>query len=156
MGKDQIKKRLAEQKRIIKKVLEDYLEIFECPCDWQHFIYWVSKEQGPGWQDGIQNDLVDCALELPFYRSNTPSQPEYWLASEVTCERCGTKWKHYSIEWRMLAFQNRLVRLDQDELDFDEFPNLMISESIYATVGHEPDPDIHRLTTSEWVQFMKG
>lgn len=156
MGKDQIKKHLDKQRRIVKEVLEGYLEIFDCPCDWPQFMYWVSKEQGPGWQDGIQNDLVDIALELPFYRSNTPSQPEYWLASEVICERCGAQWKHYSIEWRMLAFQKRLLRLDQDELDLAEFPDLMISESIYATVGHEPHPDIPRLTTSEWVQFMKG
>jgi hypothetical protein len=153
---DQIRKRLAEQRKIVKDVLEGYLEIFDCPCDWPQFIYWVGKEQGPGWQDGIQNDLVEIALELPFYRSDEPSQPEYWLASEVTCERCGARWKCYSVEWRMLAFQNRLVRLDKGDLGLSEFPDLIISNSISATVGHEPGPKIPRLTTEEWVRFMKG
>lgn len=156
MNQDQLRKQIEEQRKIVKEVLEGHLALFECPCDWPQFVYWVSKEQGPGWQDGIQNDLVEIALELPFYRSDPPSQPEYWLASEVSCEHCGARWKHYSIEWRMLAFQKKLIRTDKDDPGISEFPDLLISTSIFATVGHQPGPEIPRLTIEEWVQFMKG
>ena len=156
MKLEEIRQRAAKQRKIVQDVLNGYLELFGCPCDWPQFIYWVGKEQGPGWQDGIQNDLVDLALELPFYHAAPPSQPEYWLTSEVSCERCGARWKYYSIEWRMLAFQKKLIRLDQINKRIKDFPDLMISESIYATVGHEPDPEIPRLSTEDWVMFMKA
>ena len=156
MKLEEIRQRAAEQRKIVQEVLDGYLELFECPCDWPQFVYWAGKEQGPGWQDGIQNDLVDLALELPFYKSIPPSQPEYWLSSEVVCERCGARWNYYSIEWRMLAFQKKLLRTDKVELGLDDFPPQMISESIYATVGHEPEPGIPQLSTKEWVLFMKA
>ena len=145
---------VEEQRKIVGDVLNKYLEDNECPCDWPQFRYWVSKQQGPGWQDGIQNDLIDLALELPTFRSISPPNPEYWLEAEVHCDHCGSRWNYYSEEWRMLAFQRRLIRLDKTDDDLEKFPELMISESIYATVGKEPLSEIQRLTTEGWVKFM--
>ena len=156
MNKDQLRKRVMDQKNVVIDVLKNYLEDNDCPCDWPQFKYWVSKQQGPGWQDGIQNDLIEAALELPVFRLVSPPKPEYWLESEVHCDQCGAKWSFFSEEWRMLAFQKRLIPIDKSDEDPEELPDIIVSESIFATVGREPLPEIQRLSTDEWVKFMKG
>ena len=153
---DNIRKRLADQQKKVRDVLNNYMEKNKCPCDWPQFRYWVSKKQGPGWQDGIQNDLIQLALELPIFYLISPPKPEYWLEAEVHCDQCNAKWNYYSEEWRMLAFQKRLIRLDKNDDNFADFPELLISESIFATAGREPHPEIPKLSTDEWEKFMGG
>ena len=156
MNIKELKKLRAAERKIVGIVLNQYLEKNACPCNWTQFRYWVSKEQGPGWQDEIQNALVEIALELPIFLSEIPSNPEYGLAAEVCCEHCSTKWKHFKIEWRMLAFKEQLIPSNLHEEEFTNFPDQLVSESIFATAGREPHQSIQRLSISEWIDFMQG
>lgn len=109
--REEILRRLEYQRRVVGDVLATYLASHQCPCRWPQFVYWVGKERPPRSQDSIQNDLVAAALELPFYVREPPAKPEYWLKQLVRCDRCGARWKHFSEEWRMLAFHETLIRV---------------------------------------------
>jgi hypothetical protein len=146
---------VARRRSTVESVLGWYLSSSRCPCSWPQFVFWAGKEQGPGWQDGIQNDLVSAALRLQFFVCTKPSVPEYWLQDDVHCAECGSRWKHFSEEWRMLAFQERLVLLDRKISMPAEYSGI-IGSSIAATVGHEPAEGRAMLSLEGWERFMKG
>jgi hypothetical protein len=139
---------------VVDRVLAALTEGGSCPCASPRFVYWAGKPQGPGWQDNIQNELVTAALRLPFFESSPPASPEYWLESEVRCTRCGAFWKHYCEEWRMMAFQHRLVRTDGFGPGNGGFEGL-IGHDVAATAGYEPK-ELVRLSRDEWAGFMTG
>jgi hypothetical protein len=139
---------------MVERVLAVLSEGGSCPCSSPRFVYWAGKPQGPGWQDNTQNELVTAALRLPFFEASPPAVPEYWLESDVRCARCGAHWKHYCEEWRMLAFQHRLVRSDGRAPD-TACHSRLVGDDIAATAGFEPE-GLRRLTLEEWAAFMLG
>ena len=153
MDISEARKQLAEQKTTVNDVLSRYIEQHGCPCDWPQFEYWVSKSQGPGWQDNIQNELVESARKLPcFYRP--PSRPaEYGPDSSLTCSRCGREWRYSSWEWRMLAYHEQLIPLKPSSAAavFGE----TVDANYFATIGQEPR-SARLLSSDEWAEFMLG
>lgn len=145
-----------ERREAAVLVLSEYLRSHSCICTWPQFGFWAGKEQGPGWQDNLQNDLVEAALDLPFMRREPPSVPEYWLESEVVCGNCCSRWKHFRVEWRMLAFQDRLVPYGSSGPGPSSGYGHLTGDSICATLGHEPEAGRPILSTGEWMNFMLG
>lgn len=144
-------RRLELVNKSVRRVLDEYSSDGICPCDRPQFIYWVGKEQGPGWQDTLQNILVRQTLDLEFFEKTEIQKKEYWYSGSYFCGRCGTMWHHYSMEWRMLAFHERLLK--EGEKDPGSLFPGMISEDIAATVGFEPPPD-RIISLDQWVDFM--
>lgn len=142
------------RRQTVAGVLKEYLSSHECPCRWPQFVYWVGKEQRPGWQDEIQNHLVEAALKLKTYVKTRPTDQEYGLEAVLHCTKCGARWKYFSEEWRMMAFRKRLLRTDGD-LGDPEGAGL-ISACIAATVGFEPPDGTPTLLLQEWENYMLG
>lgn len=147
-------KAVEGRRRLVEGVLSEYLSFHECPCRWPQFVSRMGKEQGPGWQDEIQNHLVEAALKLKSYVKVRPADPEFWLEAILHCTKCGSKWKYFSEEWRMSAFRMRLLRTDGDR--GDPAGAGMISSFIFATVGFEPPDDTPMLSLEEWANYMLG
>jgi hypothetical protein len=145
---------MTHEKTVVASALHKYVATNLCPCNWPQFEYWVSKPQGPGWQDEIQNTLIESLLELRNFERTQPKVPEFGLVDELHCFSCGVKWKHYSHEWRMLAFQERLIRLDKPSPDVTTFVGF-IGANIFATLGQEPI-GAPSLTLDQWSKFMEG
>lgn len=152
-AKAAILEQIARQKSIVKDVLNRHVISFSCPCNWPQFEYWVSKSQGPGWHDGIQNDLVDQARRLTCFQRITPEQAMYGLESQLKCTACGREWRYFSEEWRMLAFQERLVPLEPSPAA-TSFEALADS-NFFATKGQAPT-NARFLSVTEWAEFMLG
>lgn len=147
----EIRKKMTEQERTIKDVLNQYVKEHGCPCAWEQFEYWVRKQQGGGWQDNIQNSLVKHALSLPCF-NRLPLKPyEYEDNFEITCTNCGREWRYISEEWRMLAFHERLIPIAPKTLIFPQF----VGSSVFATTGFEPT-GVESLSLSQWAEFMLG
>lgn len=156
MNKKQLKKmkqQIRDRENAVERVLHHYCSQDGCPCGFKRFVFWAGKDQGPGWMDNIQNQLVNSACKLDCFTEIEDFQKEYWLAGEYYCKNCGTRWKHYSAEWRMLAFQERLLIIDGDDPNslFEE----MIGGEIFATFGSEPAGK-KSLNLEQWVEFMLG
>jgi hypothetical protein len=148
-----IRRYLADQDRAISHVLSQLVAKHGCPCHSPQFEYWVSKPQGPGWQDGLQNELVSAALKLKCFSRRKPETPRYGLEAIITCARCGREWQYFSEEWRMLAFHDRLIPL-QPSAPVDSDP-LRVGPNVFATAGQEPTA-VHTLGLEEWKKFMIG
>ena len=154
MNKEQLKKineTIRKREEAVARVLNEYLARDGCPCGIKQFVYWAGKKQGPGWQDSIQNQLVESALKLKCFVRVEDFKKEYWLEGVYYCKNCGTEWKHFSQEWRMLAFQEQLLLVGDDDPSklFDD----IIGAEIFATYGKEPS-DKKSLTLKEWENFM--
>ncbi|RKZ08260.1 hypothetical protein DRQ25_09525 [Candidatus Fermentibacteria bacterium] len=137
----------------VEYVLGKYYRDKGCPCGIKQFVYWAGKQQGPGWQDNIQNQLVVSALELACFERIDDCEKSWGLEGSYTCTNCGVKWNYFSLEWRMLAFHRRMVKVGADDPGrlYDE----MICDDVAATVGHEPDGK-KALSLEQWVAFMLG
>ena len=153
MDISEARKQLAKQQITVNDVLSRYVDQHGCPCDWPQFEYWVGKLQGPGWQDNIQNDLVEISRKLPcFYRP--PSRPaEYGSDSSITCSKCRREWRYSSEEWRMLAYHERLIPLKPSNAATTF--SAAVGANFFATVGFEPN-NTRLLTLTEWAEFMLG
>ena len=152
------REQLVRMKLLIKnredavgRVLTEYCRQDGCPCGFKKFVYWAGKEQGPGWHDSIQNQLVKSALKLKCFKSVEDFKKQYWLESEYYCKNCGTRWNHFSEEWRMLAFRERLLIIGEENPG--ELFDGVISDEIFATAGSEPTGR-KTLSISQWVEFM--
>jgi len=145
--------RVKSQEVFVRETVELYLESHDCPCNWPQFVYWCGKEQGPGWQDGIQNDLVTESLKLPCFKNKQEVKTSYGYEEHVACSSCGAKWKYYSEEWRMLAYHESLTRIDQ-EASHNEIHGNMVGENIFQTVGFGPNENSKSLSLKEWREFM--
>lgn len=146
-----MKARISNRKEKVERVLQEYCSMAGCPCGFDRFVYWAGKEQGPGWQDSIQNQLVLSAIQLDCYGRIEEFTREYWLVGEYLCGNCGTRWRHFSEEWRMLAYQERLLKAGGE--DPSTMYDGVISDEIFATAGREPS-GIRSISLSEWVDFM--
>lgn len=135
----------------VSLVLRTYCLESGCPCGRNPFVYWTGKDQGPGWQDNIQNSLVKAALSLDCFEQIATDFRTYGYEDSWLCSNCGTLWHHISIEWRMLAFHERLVMNGEPEPDH-LYPDL-ISDSIAATVGYQPGGR-EVLSLDQWAAFM--
>jgi len=137
----------------VQRVLDHFLKHQGCPCNYERFIYWAGKEQGPGWQDNIQNQLVRSALKLDCLEISEEDFNDWGYQDSYICGNCGSLWRHYSVEWRMLAFHERLLR--KGETAPVNLYKGIITSDIAATVGHEP---VNRpaLDLYEWADFMLG
>lgn len=138
---------------VVRDVLDHYMQDHECPCNWPQFEYWASKEQGPGWQDSIQNDLVDAARQLNCFSMMNPIQKRYAVEARLRCEKCGREWLSLCEEWRMLAYHKQLVPVNPSET-ITTFERLA-DHSFFATAGRGPQ-DSRLLTIVEWAEFMLG
>jgi hypothetical protein len=154
MNLKEIQKLEAYKQKVISGVLGQYVSRNGCPCSWPQFVFWAGKDQGPGWQDNVQNILVKSALTLTCFVKSPPKVPEYALEADVTCTICGAQWKYFSLEWRMLAFQESLVRTDREIADNSQFLGIN-SDDVFATAGFEPEEGTRVLSLDEWVQFMQ-
>jgi len=141
MDISEVRRQIAQQQATVDDVLHRYTDKNGCPCKWPEFEYWVSKPQGPGWQDNIQNDLVEAARKLPCFSN-----------SGITCSNCGRKWRHSSEEWRMLAYHERLIPVEPSTTA-NGFGTAV--GTYFATVGLEPK-NARSLSLAEWAQFMLG
>ena len=148
----EIRDRVESQRDFVKETIELYLKSHDCPCDWPQFIYWCGKQQGPGWQDGIQNDLVTEALKLSCFKDKREAEVNYGYEENIVCSSCGARWKYYSEEWRMLAYHESLTRMDLEGSVIDGFGDL-VSENIFQTVGFSPDDSKKSLSIQEWREF---
>jgi hypothetical protein len=151
--KDALREHIARQESIISDVLGRYMASHGCPCDWPQFVYWVSKSQGPGWQDSIQNDLVEHACRLTCFQRIELRQQMYGLESQMKCLVCGKEWLFFSEEWRMLAFQKRLVPVKPSLAAASS--EVLVDANFFATVGQEPRAT-RSLSLIEWAEFMLG
>lgn len=149
----EVMERVKPQEEFVRETVELYLENHECPCDWYQFEYWCGKEQGPGWQDGIQNDLVTEALKLPCFKDKQEAEVSYGYEEKVVCSSCGAKWKYYSEEWRMLAYHESLTRIDQED-SHNKIQGNMVGENIVQSVGFGPSENSKSLSLQEWREFM--
>lgn len=144
---------LKDEEHTVERVLRRYVGEHGCPCAWPQFEYWVSKPQGPGWQDSIQNELVRAALDLWFFQARRPGNPRYGLEAIVTCSKCSRTWQHFSEEWRMLAFQHRLLPVHPSPDPASDV--ILVGANVFSTAGQEPTA-ARSLTLSEWTIFMLG
>ena len=151
MNHEKIRRHLELVKREVEGVLQHYVQLSGCPCVFERFIYWAGKEQGPGWQDNIQNRLVKSALQLDCFENPEQDVNEYGYQASYLCRNCGTIWMYFSIEWRMLAFHERLVRKEGPEPEHTY--SGLIGSDVAATVGHEPE-NLTSLSLPQWVDFM--
>lgn len=110
-------------------------------------------QQGPGWQDNIQNQLVESTLKLVCFEKIEDREKSYGLEGSYVCSNCETEWNHFSIEWRMLAFHKRLLKIGAD--DPGKLYEELIRNDVFATVGHEP-AGRNTLSLEQWVAFMLG
>ncbi|MCD4707850.1 MAG: hypothetical protein K8S62_08935 [Candidatus Sabulitectum sp.] len=154
MNKEQLRKmkeQIEKRENAVELVLGEYCSQDGCPCGFRKFVFWAGKEQGPGWMDNIQNQLVDSARKLECFSKLEKYEKACWLEGAFYCKNCGTRWNYYSEEWRMLAFRKRLQIIDEDDPNklFDE----AIGDEIFATVGHEPSGK-KALSLEQWVEFM--
>lgn len=141
------------QKKIVSGVLGRYVDAHGCPCAWPQFEYWASKQQGPGWNDSIQNELVENALKLPAFVRRKPEKPDFTLVALVECSECGREWSHHSYEWRMSAFHENLIPQTPTHAA-SRFSGL-VDANFCATVGHEPRR-YKTLNLAQWAEFMLG
>jgi|SRR5690606_817602 hypothetical protein len=148
-----IRQYLADQDRAIGDVLSQYVNEHGCPCRWPQFEYWVSKPQGPGWQDNIQNELVKAALKLHCFQRRRPEVPRYGLEALVACSECGREWQYFSEEWRMLAFHERLIPVHPSPAA--ERGSALVGANVFATAGQEPNA-ARTLSLEQWAKFMLG
>lgn len=148
-----INRHIENVKNKVEYVLGKYYKDKGCPCGIRQFVYWAGKQQGPGWQDNVQNQLVVSALELACFERIDDCEKSWGLEGSYTCTNCGVKWNYFSLEWRMLAFHRRMVKVGADDPGrlYDE----MICDDVAATVGHEPD-GMKALSLDQWVAFMLG
>ena len=156
MNKEQLNKmqeHIENRENAVKLVLDEYCSLDGCPCGFKKFVFWAGKKQGPGWMDNIQNQLVNSARELDCFSEIEDFEKQYWLTGVYYCKNCGTSWNHFSQEWRMLAFHERLLIINGEDPNklFDE----VIGGEIFATAGFEPT-DKKALTLEQWVKFMLG
>ncbi len=156
MNKEQLRKmreQIGNREKAVKLVLDEYCSLDGCPCGFKKFVFWAGKKQGPGWMDNIQNQLVDSARKLDCFSEIEDYEKEYWLEGVYYCKNCGTRWNYFSQEWRMLAFQERLLIIDGDDPNklFDE----VIGDEIFATAGSEP-AGRRVLNLEQWIEFMLG
>ncbi len=136
----------------VESVLQYYVDRSGCPCNYRPFIYWAGKTQGPSWQDNVQNQLVKSALELSCFEKTEKKDDRDWgYQGSWFCNNCGTMWDHISIEWRMMAYQDRLLRTGEEKPD-SLYPDLT-SEDMAATAGHWPI-GLRALSLYQWVEFM--
>lgn len=134
-------------KAAIVGLLNEYVNEHGCPCNWEQFEYWVSKEHGPGWHDEFQNTLAESAVKLPCFEQNI-IEPTYDI--RVSCKHCGRNWHYTSHEWRMLAYRNRLVPDDQRV----SRSSLLVG-SWFSTAGFEPKTATV-LSFEQWYEYMTG
>ena len=156
MNKEQLRKmkqQIKDREIAVKQVLDHYCSEDGCPCGFKKFVFWAGKDQGPGWMDSIQNQLVDSARELDCFSEIEDYQKEYWLEGAYYCKNCGTRWNYFSQEWRMLAFQERLLIIGGD--DPNKLFNEVIGDEIFATAGSEPAGK-KALALDQWIEFMLG
>ncbi|OPL18626.1 MAG: hypothetical protein AVO35_04650 [Candidatus Aegiribacteria sp. MLS_C] len=151
MGIDAAMRRLELVRKSVDLVLGRYTAERGCPCDYRQFVYWAGKNQGPGWHDTVQNFLVKATLELDCFEKTDCQSGKWGYEGSWFCRNCGALWSHISLEWRMLAFHERLFRLGEE--DPDSLYDGMISMDVAATVGHEPN-GLKRLSLEQWVEFM--
>lgn len=138
-----------------ESVLARYARDHACPCKVPEFVYWVSKPQGPGWMDDIQNELVCATYRLPFFRQEGVAEPVPMTdVRPYTCGRCGRQWPHTQFEWRMLAFWERLLPVDGQVPPPERYSG-SIGASLFGTVGYEPR-GVPQLSLEEWKRFMLG
>lgn len=131
----------------VRETLKAYVDDNSCPCKWPQFEFWVSKEQGPGWHDYYQNELVQAAIQLEcFERSSSPNNS----GTQLNCKKCGRTWIYSSHEWRMEAFKHKLVPLSEN---YFTYPALV--GAYFATAGSEPVN--HKVIDfKEWKLFMSA
>jgi len=153
MDRDAINRHLENTAGKVEQVLKQYCSDKGCPCNIKQFVYWAGKQQGPGWQDNIQNQLVESSLGLVCFEQIGDCEKSYGLKSSYICNNCGIKWNYFLIEWRMLAFHKRLVKVGAD--DPSRLYEELTGNDIYATVGHEPAGK-NALSLEQWVDFMLG
>lgn len=153
MDSDAAMRRLEAVRESVDLVLDRYAVERGCPCDYRQFIYWAGKKQGPGWQDNLQNCLVRATLDMDCFEKTDIDSREWGYEGSWFCRNCGTLWNHISLEWRMLAFHERLLRLGEE--DPDSLYEGIVAVDVAATVGHEPK-DRESLTLEQWVDFMLG
>ena len=153
MNRDTIRQHLENTKNIVENVLSEYCSDEGCPCDYKPFVYWAGKQQGPGWQDNIQNQLVQSTLRLDCFSRINDCEKAYWFEGSYECSNCRTKWNYFSEEWRMLAFHKRLLKIGGDDPGklFEE----LIGNDIFASVGFEPAGK-STLSLEQWIAFMLG
>lgn len=141
---------------VVRGVLGEYLSRHPCLCGWPQFRFWAGKEQGPGWMDEIQNSLVACALGLRLFRREPPALPSYLQEDDAVCTVCGTRWRHFRYEWRMLAFQERLIPDGTASTVLQGFDHRLTGEWIFATAGYGPPVGDPVLAIRDWESFMLG
>jgi len=146
-GRDEQIRQYKRDKSVIVGLLNEHIGEHGCPCNWEQFEYWVSKEHGPGWHDEYQNILAESAVNLSSFEQNAI---ELGYDMRVTCKHCGRKWRYTSDEWRMLTFRNRLVPEDQRF-----FNSKLLVGSWFATAGFEPKTATV-LSLEQWYEFMSG
>ncbi|HEU4670866.1 MAG TPA: hypothetical protein VFR91_09155 [Dyella sp.] len=143
----------SDLERTVRKVLGRYVDEHGCPCYWPQFEYWVSKPQGPGWQDNLQNELVGASLKLRCFSRRQPDAPRYALEAVITCTACARQWQYFSEEWRMLAFHNRLIPANPSAAAAEGAA--LVGADVFATAGREPKA-LGALDLEEWERFMLG
>lgn len=153
MDRNAIKQHIENTACRVDLVLRRYSSNRGCPCNIKQFVYWAGKQQGPGWQDNIQNQLVESTLKLVCFEQIEDLEKSYGLEGSYVCNNCGTEWNLFSIEWRMLAFHKRLLKIGAD--DPGKLYEELIGNDVFATVGHEPDGR-NTLSLEQWVSFMLG
>jgi len=62
MDRKAIRQQIENRKSKVEYVLSEYRSEKGCPCYYEPFLYWAGKQQGPGWQDSVQNQLVESTL----------------------------------------------------------------------------------------------
>lgn len=156
MNKEQLRKMkelIERREKSVELVLKEFCSQDGCPCGFKEFVFWAGKNQGPGWMDDIQNQLVDSARKLDCFSEIEDYEKAYWLEGAYYCKNCGTRWNYFSEEWRMLAFRKRFLIIDGDDPN-ELFPEIIGAE-IFATAGSEPAGK-RSLTLEQWEKFMLG
>ena len=141
--------------QVVRGVLRELTSNGQCPCDNERFCYFAGKEHGSGWQDSVQNELVEQAVKLDTFDQRLPFEPHSCWEHDLTCRRCGTEWRFFTQEWRMLAYHHRLVKQD-NRSDRDAAFAGIISNDIFQTLGMGPPDNARRLTIKQWRDFILG
>ena len=142
-------------KQVVRGVLRELTSHGQCPCGNERFAYFAGKEHGSGWQDNVQNELVEQALKLDTFDVRPPAEPDHGLEQELTCRHCGSVWRFYTEEWRMLAYHHRLVKRGNVASHHAALEGIM-SNDIFQTLGMGPPESSRRMNINQWRDFVLG
>ena len=159
-----IRNKLATQDKIIAENIKSLSEANGCPCNSKPFVYWVGKIN-ENRRDFLQSRIIHIILnELKLFAKvpeprqlDAPlryTEPGFLIyLHSYSCPNCESIWEFFSHEWRMMASEHCLRRLDIGDPS-DLYPNLCSNTGTSRSGKQWDVPDQTVLNFEQVQQFL--